>query len=112
MRIKFHRLLEEWQGCQFSLRAIQDVGTVTGDVASVATSVNDAGVIVEISFDSSFSPRAFISIHGAPTDLNTLTQTSNTLYLLDACSINDRGEIIGFAADTSGAIHGYLAEPE
>jgi probable HAF family extracellular repeat protein len=91
---------------------MQDTGTIPGDVASLAISVNDAGVIVGISLDSSFNPRAFVLTNGTPVDLNTLTQKSTALYLLDACSINDRGEIIGFAADTGDTIHGYLAKPD
>jgi probable HAF family extracellular repeat protein len=91
---------------------MQDVGTLPGDAASVALSVNDAGVITGISFAPSFSPRAFVTINGVPTDLNSLTGKSNTLSLLDACSINDRGEIVGFAVDSSGALHGYVAKPE
>lgn len=39
---------------------MQDIGTIPGEVASLAISVNDAGVIVRISVDSSFNPRAFV----------------------------------------------------
>ena len=45
------------------------------------------------------------------TDLNQLIPANSTLYLLTACSINARGEIIGFAADANGNIHAYLAAP-
>jgi hypothetical protein len=31
--------------------------------------------------------------------------------LLTACSINARGEITGFAVDSTGNLHGYLALP-
>lgn len=47
------------------------------------------------------------------TDLNTVIPTSSTLYLLVACSINAKGQIVGFAFDTiTGEIHGYLATPK
>jgi hypothetical protein len=45
------------------------------------------------------------------TDLNQLIPAASALYLLTACSINARGEIIGFAADANGNLHGYLATP-
>ena len=57
-------------------------------------------------------PRAFIVVNGVPTDLNSLVGKSNTLELVDACSINDRGEIVGFAIDASGAAHAFVAKPE
>lgn len=93
-------------------KGMQDVGTISGDVASVALSSNTAGTIVGISFDPSFNPRAFIVVNGVPTDLNSLVGKSNTLELVDACSINDRGEIVGFAIDASGAAHAFVAKPE
>jgi probable HAF family extracellular repeat protein len=30
---------------------------------------------------------------------------------MTACSINDSGQIIGIAIDSSGQLHGYLASP-
>jgi hypothetical protein len=44
-------------------------------------------------------------------DLNKLVPATSTLYLLTACSINARGEIIGFAVDAAGDLRGYLAAP-
>ncbi len=43
-------------------------------------------------------------------DSSDITVTSS-LYLLTACSVNARGEIIGFAVDHKGNLHGYLAVP-
>jgi hypothetical protein len=44
-------------------------------------------------------------------DLNQLIPATSDLYLLTACSVNARGEIIGFAVDHKGNLHGYLAAP-
>jgi hypothetical protein len=45
-------------------------------------------------------------------DLNQLIP-AGPLYLFTACSINDRGEIIGIAIDkSSGGVHAYLAVPD
>jgi hypothetical protein len=48
---------------------------------------------------------------GMMTDLNQLIPAASALYLLTACSVNARGEIIGFAVDHKGNLHGYLAAP-
>ena len=91
---------------------ILDVGTVGNDVASVALYDNDAGDIVGISFDGDFNARAFLRPDGGkPVDLNSLIPAGSPLFLVDACSINSRGEIIGIAIDTTGEAHGYLATP-
>ena len=91
---------------------ILDVGTVGNDVASVALYDNDAGDIVGISFDADFNARAFLRPDGGkPVDLNSLIPAGSSLFLVDACSINARGEIFGIAIDTKGEAHGYLATP-
>jgi len=33
------------------------------------------------------------------------------VYLLNACSINSKGEIVGFGIDSKGAPHGFLLTP-
>lgn len=66
-----------------------------------------------ISLDANFNPRAFVWQNGVMTDLNTVIPTDSTLYLLVACSINAKGQIVGFAVDTiTNEIHGYLATPK
>jgi len=91
---------------------MQDLGTVPGDGGSSGLAINDQGVITGISSaaDSS-SFRAFVWSGGVMTDLNQLIPSTSALYLLTACSINARGEIIGFSMDANGNIHGYLALP-
>jgi probable HAF family extracellular repeat protein len=98
---------------------IQDVGTITGDVASVGLSISDLGDMGGVSFPAgsleavpTASPRAFIRPKGGKMmDLNSLIPADSELYLFSTCSINSRGEIIGLAFDTQGNFHGYLATP-
>jgi hypothetical protein len=69
--------------------------------------------VTGVSIDSTFTiPRAFLVVHGVPTDLNTLVPRDSPLQLLTACSINSRGKITGFAMEKStGDFRGYLAIP-
>ena len=90
---------------------IQDLGTIPGDVASVALGINDSGEVVGISFDPNFNPRAFVRRNGVMIDLNSPTPPGSPLFLLTACSINSRGEIMGLAVTSTGEAHGYLAVP-
>ena len=90
---------------------MQDLGKLSGDVASVSININDAGSIVGASLDKKFNPRAFLWEKGVMTDLNTLTVGDSPLYLLTGCSINSRGEITGLGMTRTGEIHTYLATP-
>jgi len=90
---------------------MQDLGTLSGDVASLSISINDAGTIVGASLDASFNLRAFLWEKGVMIDLNTLIAGDSPLYLLTGCSINSRGEITGLGMTSTGEIHTYLASP-
>jgi probable HAF family extracellular repeat protein len=90
---------------------MQDLGTLQGDVNSLAIGINDAGDVVGASLDAMFNPRAFVRQNGAMTDLNSLIPTNSPLYLLTACSINSSGQIIGIAVTSTGEVHGYVASP-
>jgi len=92
---------------------ITDLGTVTGDSYSSATAIGDNGMVLGLSISASFSPRAALWRNGTATDLNTLVPQNTALYLESACSINDKGEIIGFAAlkGNPSETHAYLAKP-
>ena len=91
--------------------AMQDLGTLSGDVASLSISINDAGSVIGASIDASGNPRAFLWENGVMTDLNTLIAGDSPLYLLTGCSINSRGEITGLGLTSNGEIHTYLASP-
>lgn len=90
---------------------MQDLGKLSGDVASVSININDAGSIVGASLDKKFNPRAFLWEKGVMTDLNTLIVGDSPLYLLTGCSINSHGEITGLGMTRTGEIHTYLATP-
>jgi probable HAF family extracellular repeat protein len=92
---------------------ITDLGTLPGDAYSSATSIGNNGMVLGLSISASFSPRAVLWRDGTATDMNTLVPQDSPLYLESACSINEKGEIIGFAALKSNPSesHAYLAKP-
>jgi probable HAF family extracellular repeat protein len=92
---------------------MQDLGTLPGDTYSEALDINSQEQIVGLSCTANFaSCRAFIWQNGVMTDLNTLIPPNSPLYLLDAGSITDAGEITGQASDQStGATPAFLAIP-
>jgi probable HAF family extracellular repeat protein len=90
---------------------IQDLGTLSGDLASNGISINDESTVVGVSLDANFNPRAFLWEKGLMTDLNALVAGDSPLYLLTGCSINSRGKITGLGLTSTGEIHTYLASP-
>lgn len=87
-----------------------DLGTLAGDYSSYGNSINDEGQIVGVSCDINGNCRPFLWQNGTMTDLNTLIPTNSNLYLLSASTINDRGEIVGYAYDqTTGTLPAFLA---
>jgi probable HAF family extracellular repeat protein len=92
---------------------ITDLGTLPGDSYSLAPTISNDGMVLGVSLDANFNPRAFLWRNGIATDMNTLVPKDTPLVLQSACSINDKGEIIGFAALKSNLneSHAYLAIP-
>jgi probable HAF family extracellular repeat protein len=92
---------------------IKDLGTLKGDSYSSAIAIANNGMVLGASIDESFNPRAVLWRDEIPTDLNTLVPSSTGLYLQAACSINYKGEIIGFAVSKSDTaeFHAYIAKP-
>ncbi len=91
---------------------MRDLGTLPGDVASLALGINDQGDVVGASLDAKFSPRAVLRQKGAMVDLNSLTPAGSPLFLLLALSINSSGDIVGLAfRPSTGDLHGFLATP-
>ena len=81
------------------------------NATSSAIDINDSGVIVGVSTDfSTFD--ATIWRNNIPTDLNELIPQDSPLHLWVACSINSRGQIIGFGFNAeTGEFHGYELNP-
>ena len=92
---------------------IADLGTLKGDSNSLGLAIGNNGLVVGASLDANFNPRAALWRNGTATDLNTLVPADSTLQLQTACSVNDKGEITGFAALKSNPseYHAYVAKP-
>jgi probable HAF family extracellular repeat protein len=92
---------------------ITDLGTLPGDAFSDAVTISNNGMVLGISLDTSFNPKAVLWRNGTVVDMNTLVPQDTALHLESACYINDKGEIIGFAALKSNPneSHAYLAKP-
>ena len=86
---------------------------MTGDAYSSAITISNDGLVLGVSVSASFSPRAALWRDGKAIDLNTLVPADSALYLESACSINEKGEIIGFASpkNNPSESHAYLARP-
>ena len=69
----------------------------SGDIAGIATSINERGEIVGYSNDASGNLHPLIWIGGKPTNLNDLVEPGSGLTgpITLAFDINDRGEITG-----------------
>lgn len=102
----FHGFL--WQDGHMS-----DLEPLPGDSYSYATAIGDTGVVLGLSIDANFNLRAVTWQNGAITDLNNLVPEDTSLFLQSACSINAKGQIIGFALvkGTANDFHAYLATP-
>jgi probable HAF family extracellular repeat protein len=98
-----------------SAKGMQDLGVVPGDLVGAGLGINNLGQVVGASISApgpaSGNPRAFLWQNGVMSDLNTLVQANSPLYLLNACAINDVGQITGFGATSTGEVHAFLAIP-
>lgn len=92
---------------------MSDLEPLPGDSYSYATAISDKGVVLGLSIAANFNLRAVTWQNGAITDLNDLVPADTTLLLQSACSINAKGQIIGFALvkGTASDFHAYLATP-
>lgn len=92
---------------------IKDLGAFPGAILTIAGcchTLNDSGEVVGFAIDPSFNMTAFIVQNGTMTDMNSLLPQGSPWYLLQACSVNNAGQIIG-AGVINGEVHAYLASP-
>ncbi|MBV9265796.1 MAG: hypothetical protein JO061_06480 [Acidobacteriaceae bacterium] len=79
---------------------IQDLGAYKASILTVAPcchSLNNRRQIAGFAIDPNFNIRALLWEKGTYTDLNTLVPSESPLYLKQATSMNDAGQITGFA---------------
>ena len=89
------------------LREVGDLGAW-----SVASGINNAGQVVgRFGNASRTQERAFATINGEMTDLNTVIAINSGWLLLDATDINNSGYIVGTGVTPSGRIHAFLLTP-
>ncbi len=79
-----------------------DVGTLGGR-DSIAAAINDAGAIVGTSLTSTGATHAFIDVHGRMADLNSEIPADSGLVITTAADINDRGQVVAQAYETSAS---------
>jgi probable HAF family extracellular repeat protein len=93
---------------------LEKIHPVGNDTNNIAWGINELEQVVGDSCaDSTLSNcRAFLWQDGLATDLNSLIQSDASLYLVLANDISDRGEIVGYAVDSSnGSTVAFLAVP-
>lgn len=100
---------------------ITDIGVVGGDTAGTAYSVNAndqvvgrTALCIKVNPNDSCESvdyHAFLWENGSIADLQTLALPGSGITVNDALNINDRGEIVGFAALSSGDQHAVLLIP-
>jgi uncharacterized membrane protein len=92
---------------------MQDLGRYQGSIVTgpcCARTINNSGVIVGVSIDTSFNETAVIWQGKEWVALNMLIPQNSGWNLECAQGINDAGEIIGFGT-INGSTHAYLARP-
>jgi probable HAF family extracellular repeat protein len=90
---------------------MQDLGTLGSD-PSEASSINNRGEIVGASNITNTKRHAFLWRSGRMTDLNDLLPKGSGWILLNAYSINDRGQIVCAARRKGESTHLLLLTPE
>jgi probable HAF family extracellular repeat protein len=89
----------------YSEGAMLDLGTLHGP-PSAASGINNRGEVVGVS-----NHHAFVWLHGRMTDLGSLMPRGSNWVLLDAFSINDRGQIACSARHRGQPAHLLLLTP-
>ncbi|MGA7927921.1 MAG: hypothetical protein WCA20_18275 [Candidatus Sulfotelmatobacter sp.] len=80
-------------------------------MAPCCHTINDKGEVAGFAIDGTTgNVRAIVWLNRTPIDLNTLIPKDSPWYLLQALSLNDAGQIVGFGT-IDGNIHAFLATP-
>jgi probable HAF family extracellular repeat protein len=88
------------------------LGTLPGDVTSVANAINDKGQVPGQSCDANGNCRGFVWEDGVMTDLDALVPPDSTLVFPDPIDINSRGQIVGLGVQKStGELRAFLLTP-
>lgn len=82
-----------------------------GGYSSVANGINSQDETVGWWSENGYDRRAFIYKDGSMLDLNTLLDENTGWQLVEAKSINDSGQIVGYGIDPSGIDRGFLLTP-
>ena len=91
---------------------MQDTGTVGTDFSALPTAINNKSQSVGASCDDMGNCRAYLWQNNVMTDPNALIPANSPLYLIFPPGIDDAGEIVGTAIETStGDAHAFLAVP-
>lgn len=105
----FHAVL--WR----AIGHMTNLGVIGDDQCSYSAAINASEQVVGSSISSCTADeptfRAFLWEDGVMLDLNNLIPTGSPLYLQVVQTINDRGEIAGQGADSSGNNHAFLLIP-
>jgi probable HAF family extracellular repeat protein len=90
---------------------IQPLGRFAGVVANAAPcchTINDKGEVAGFSIDGTTgNVRAIVWLNKTPIDMNTLIPKGSPWYLLQALSLNNAGQIVGFGS-INGNVHAFL----
>jgi hypothetical protein len=92
---------------------MQDLGRYPGSIVTgpcCSRTINNSGVIVGVSIDTSFNETAVVWQGKEWVQLNMLIPKNSGWNLECAQGINDAGEIIGFGT-INGSTHAFLAIP-
>ena len=90
---------------------MSDLGTLEGLPCSAAFAINSGGQIVGSANDCVSVEHAFLWQDGHMIDLNVFVPPDYGLLLEEADFINDRGDIIGYAALANGDEEAFLLVP-
>jgi uncharacterized membrane protein len=98
---------------QWSEGEITELPELDGQLWSKATDVNSGGIVTGTvglpgANDTGMSSVAVIWTADAVFNLNDLVDPSNDFVLTEAVALNDRGQILCSAKDTSGGSHAVV----